>query len=98
LIVDREEHKKWLLREQEKVHKRYVCYKLNRKNPRSEKVRDFRKSRSPLNTGNFAKKESPWAKKAWKNKVRMKLKENLLNESYYNVYSRDYKSYGWITW
>ncbi len=98
VIYDYEEYAEW--EETQRVNNitRYTAEKLNRKHPRTEKLRDFRKSKSPMNTGNWYNKESTWVKKAWEKKTRMKLKQNIYEEAYYNVYARDYKTYGWITW
>lgn len=96
--INQEEYRKWLVSERNKVHARYTREKTTGKCPRIEKLRDFRKSRSPLNTGYWYKKESKWVKKTWNKKTRMKLNQQLYNEAYYSVYAKDYKTYGWMTW
>lgn len=98
MIIDHKEYQTWINDQLDIRHDRFVSKKLNRKHPRLEKQRDFRKSRSPLSSGHFFNKENKWVKKAWSKKTRMMLKENLHNESYYNVYPKDYKTYGWMTW
>lgn len=97
-VVDKVAYEEWLVSEQDKIYARFVQKKSIGKCPRVEKMRDFRKSRSPINTGYWYAKESKWVKKAWSKKTRMKLKKELFNEAYYNVYAKDYKTYGYITW
>lgn len=98
VYIDPLEYLKWLKREQNKDLLRYCSHKLNRKPPRQEKLRDFRLSRSPLNTGNYLKKEAAWVKEKYGRIFRGKIKRDAGNGVYYTVYARDYKTYGRITW
>jgi len=91
------EYEKWKSEQIEKAHRRFVTPKPDRKDPRMEKLRDFRLSRSPSSPVYFDK-ESKFIQDIWAKKMRMKFKRELYNEAYYRIRPRDYKTYGWETW
>ena len=74
-----------------KINERLVKY------PRKEKNKDWRKKSKPR-CKKFWKKENSYATKKVQKRFKMKMKENLYNESYYYPIPKDYHTYGWISW
>ena len=43
-------------------------------------------------------KENKKARKLYQRAFRRKMKQDICNEAFYHIRSRDYKTYGWLTW
>lgn len=64
------------------------------KDPRKEKTKQWRKRGGR----NFWKKELPHVSKKLNRSFRRKMKQDVMNEIYYNPIPHDYHTYGWESW
>lgn len=97
-LIHLTELEKWAKKQQEKERKRVFGEKSSvrlMKNPRKEKLRNFRKCEK---FGQHFDKEMTKVRRKWQQKFKRKMKERLYNEAYYRPINKDYKTYGWITW
>lgn len=67
------------------------------KDPAKDRLYKRRKG-DKFTTGHFAHKENYNETRQEKRRFRGRMKQNLLNEEYYNLRPRDYHTYGWNTW
>ncbi len=85
----------WELAHYEKIIQRVYKTTKNYRDPRREKLDDYRHHRS---TKWFYAAECKWIRTMTKRKYRRMLKREILLEEYYRFSPHDYKTYGWLTW
>lgn len=98
ILVQQTQLEKWEQTQREKEMKRLFGEKPSErlmKNPRKEKLRNFRKCEK---FGQHFDKEMTKIRRHFQQKFKRKMKERLYNEAYYRPINKDYKTYGWITW
>lgn len=84
----------WEEEQLEKIHERWEPSKKRRDfDPYFERLKKRRRHH-----WRCACTEAPYNRKKWQRKFKMKMRQGIEKEEYYNPVPHDYKTYGWLTW